>query len=501
MKHSLFSSIILVLTLNLITHYSFDELQISVFADDFPLDDDIDTPVCPCCKDKENHFFPNNVKLDYSDLQRYSCHDLFQVMFPIRSDTTVSEKQIVLIYKEFNRRAKLQPLPIYVNENKSECYACEYTGFYFYLNIDMMDCAIVSEDLPRVKELFDHGYGRMRTDQKAELCDLLALALYFSNEEILDYILSQKQTFDTDLIGSRLYLPFSHFDRRSNFPIFRHFPQSHVLDVAAQYSNLICFKKILKYILISNQKYKSVVLNDVWQDSHYLSWIDRSEKCNKQDIYACVFLKESQPLTFAIYGNNSEIIKFIVTTELQDPGSGIPIAIEMKNMIILKYLVKHANNLNLKCPVLRNETYKFEKIGISKYMVENGLHQFIRQNNFKGVKWIVKNGFVIYDYDLRIWVQNGHLLDLTLNKNEDSYVWYTIKYTDNVEMLAYFLDYPDVVQSRCSDHLLSELEDFPELISLAAVCHHVNILKYLCNRYKDKMSLQQYEFFMRKADE
>ena len=68
-------------------------------------------------------------------------------------------------------------------------------------------------------------------------------------------------------------------------------------------------------------------------------------------------------------------------------------------------------------------------------------------------------------------------------------------------MLAYFLDCPDVVQSRTSAFLLPELDDYPKLISMAVDYHRDNILKYLCNRYKDKMSLQQYEYFMRKAKE
>ncbi|MBR5709419.1 MAG: hypothetical protein IKX40_01545 [Thermoguttaceae bacterium] len=524
MKHVLTISVILVLTTNMLPHYWGDEVQVSLFADSFPLDDDDELDShekispCPCCKDKENLFLSKTVKLDYSDLQRYtepdaakldfsnlqrySCHDLYQVMFPDRGEMTTSEKQIVLIYKEFNRRVKARPLPNPVKKKK-----LNQKLFYYYRDIDMMACAIVSEDFPRVKELFEHGYGQLRSYWKEDLSDLLALALYVSNEEILDYLLSQKQSFDFDLIDfthAYGYSPFSNFYSRTHFPVFGqiHSAHRHVINLAAQYSNLACFKKILKYILLMNQKYKSEYLKNIWQDPLDLSWIDRNEKCNKKDILSCEFFMYQfiQPLTFAIYGKNTDVIEFIVKTELQDPGSGIPIAIEMKDMELLNYLVKHARNLNLKCSVIKSlHDTKYHLTNC--YKMENGLHQFIRQNNFNGVKWLVKNGFVIYDYDLRIWIQRENSLDLTATQNKDSYVWYTIEYTDNVEMLAYFLDCPDVVQSRSSTIILPELDDYPELISMAANYHRVNILKYLCNRYKDKMSLQQYEYFMRKAKE
>ncbi|MBQ2622135.1 MAG: hypothetical protein IJF84_12425 [Thermoguttaceae bacterium] len=526
MKHVLTISVILVLTTNMLSHYFGDELQVSLFADSFPLDDDDELDShekispCPCCKDKENLFLsdtvkfdyldlqrytePDAAKLDFSNLQRYSCHDLYQVMFPDRGEMTASEKQVVLIYKEFNRRAKAQPMPTYVNESKSECDAYSYLGFNFYRNIDMMDCAIVSEDISRIKELIKHGYVQRRSDMISDLSDLLALSLYVSNEEILDFFLSLKQTFELDFFcyNQPYYAPFSDFHRRMRFPPLS-LPSSHchVINVAAQYSSLNCFKKILKFILSSHQKYRIELLHDIWQDSLDLSWIDNNEKCNKQDIHLCVFLEDSEPLTFAIYGKNTDVIDFIVKTELQDPGSGIPNAIEMKDMDILKYLVKYAKNLNLRASIPHTEKYRSEEFGFPKFKMENGLHQFIRQDNFNGVKWLVKNGFVIYDYDLRIWIQREKSLDLTATQNKDSYVWYTIEYTDNVEMLAYFLDCPDVVQSRTSSILLPELDDYPELISMAANYHRVNILKYLCNRYKDKMSMQQYEYFMRKATE
>ena len=78
MKHALTISIILVLTTNMLSHYLGDELQVSLFADSFPLDDDDELDShekispCPCCKEKDNLFLSKTVKLNDSYLKRYA---------------------------------------------------------------------------------------------------------------------------------------------------------------------------------------------------------------------------------------------------------------------------------------------------------------------------------------------------------------------------------------------------------------------------------------------